>query len=243
MSYYPYVGTGKVYMKREGAASGFIEIGNASKLELQIKDVKKDLRDYTKPGGGIYASMVRIDSVTAVMTLHDLDKGNVAKAVFGSDSSVTGTAITDEVVTAYKGALCPLLHPAPTAVTVTNSGASTTYVANTDYEVRPGGIFILAAGAITDAQSIKVDYTFATYDKVEALTAGALIFALRFEGLNEANSGAPVIVDVFRLQLSPAKALDLIGDDFAKIEVEGTVLKDTSKTGVGISQYFKVSLT
>ena len=237
-SYYPYLGSGKIYARVAGAAAGLIELGNASKLELAVKDTKVKLGDFTKPGGGTYASVSRIDSVTLQMTLNDLNKTNVARAVFGTESAVAGAPVTDEAVIAYVGALVPLAHPNPTAVVVTNSDASTTYDVNVDYEVRPGGIFILN-GTITDAEALKVDYTFASYHKVEAMTEGSITLALHFEGLNEANSNKPVIVDIYRVQLSPTKALSLLGDKFADLQIEAEVLKDPTKTGSGISQYFR----
>jgi len=240
--YYPYLGSGKIYARVAGAAAGLMDLGNASKVELAVKEDKQKLKDYSKPGGGTYASVSRVSEVTLQMTLNDLNKTNVARAVFGTESAVTGAAVVDEVVTAYKSAIVPLLHPSPTLVTVTTADALTTYVAGTDYEVRAGGIYIIATGAIVDAASLKVDYTFAAYDKVEALTTGALILELHFEGLNEANSGKPVIVDVYRAQLSPTKALSLLGDKFSDLQVEAEVLADTSKVGTGISQYFRAKL-
>jgi hypothetical protein len=240
--YYPYLGSGKIYARVAGAAAGLMELGNASKLELAVKEDKQKLKDFSKPGGGTYASVSRISEATLQMTLNDLNKTNVARAVFGTESAVSGATVVDEAVVAYKGAIVPLLHPNPTAVTVTNDAASTTYVANVDYEVRAGGIFIIAAGAIVDAAALKVDYTYAAYDKVEAMTSSSVILELHFEGLNEANSGKPVIVDVYRAQLSPTKALSLLGDKFADLQVEAEVLADTSKTGVGISQYFRAKL-
>ena len=240
--YYPYLGSGKIYARAAGAAAGLIEIGNASKLELAVKEDKQKLKDYSKPGGGVYATVSRVSEATLQMTLNDLNKTNVARAVFGTESAVAGATVADEAVTAYKGAIAPLAHPNPTAVTVTDTAGTTTYVANTDYEVRAGGIFIIAAGAITNAQSLKVDYTYAAYDKVEAMTSSAITLELHFEGLNEANSGKPVIVDIYRAQLSPTKALSLLGEKFADLEVEAEVLADTSKVGAGISQYFRVQL-
>lgn len=240
--YYPYLGSGKLYARIAGAAAGLMELGNASKLELAVKEDKQKLKDYSKPGGGTYSSVSRISEATLQMTLNDLNKTNVARAVFGTESAVVGATVANESVVAYKGAIVPLLHPNPTAVTVTNDADSTTYVANTDYEVRAGGIYIIAAGAITNAQALKVDYTFAAYDKVEAMTSSSILLELHFEGLNEANSGKPVIVDIYKAQLSPTKALSLLGDKFADLQVDAEVLADTSKTGVGISQYFRVKL-
>ncbi len=239
-SYYPYVGSGKIYTRIASAAAGLMELGNASKIGLKVKEDKKPLKDYTKTGGGTYASVTRVDTVTLEIKAHDLNKTNIARAVFGTESVVTGAAVVDEVVMAYKGGLCVLAHPSATGVVLTNSAGTTTHAEGVDYEVRPGGVFILAAGAIADGASLKVDYSFATYFKVEALTSSAKIIELFFEGLNEANSGKPVLVDVYRAQLSPAKALELLGDNFADIDIEAEVLKDTSKTGAGISQYFKV---
>lgn len=240
-SYYPYLGSGKIYARVAGAAAGLMELGNASKLELAVKEDKQKLKDFTKPGGGTYASVSRIDTVTVQMTLSDLNKTNVARAVFGTAAAVPGAAVVDEAVIAYKGALVTLAHPNPTAVVVTNSAATTTYAVDVDYEVRPGGIFILD-GAITDAEALKVDYTFASYHKVEAMTQGSITLELHCEGLNEANSNKPVIVDIYRAQLSPTKALSLLGDKFADLQIEAEVLKDTSKTGTGISQYFRAKL-
>jgi hypothetical protein len=198
-SYYPYLGSGKIYARVAGTATGRLELGNASKLELEVKEDKQKLKDYTKQGGGTYASVARVDTVTLKMTLHDLNKTNVARAVFGSEASVTGAAVLDEVVTAYTGAICPLAHPAPTAVVVTNFAGTTTYVENTDYEVRPGGIFILAGGAIAAAITaagatpvlLKVDYSFAGYNKVEALTSGSQTLELCLWTYGALNSAQP----------------------------------------------------
>lgn len=241
-AYYPYLGSGKIYARVAGTATGKLEIGNASKLELAVKEDKQTQKDFTKPGGGTHASVSRIDTVTLQMTLHDLNKTNVARAVFGTAAEVAGATVADEVVTAYKGSLVPLAHINPTAVSVEAATGGTTYDADVDYEVRAAGIFILEDGEIANAESLKVSYTHLAYDKVEAMTTGSITLELLFEGLNEANGGQPVIVDVYRAQLSPTKALSLLGDKFADLQVEAEVLKDTSKVGVGISQYFRTRM-
>ena len=149
--------------------------------------------------------------------------------------------MVDEAHTAYQGGLIRLAHPNPTAVTVTSSPSGTTYVANVDYEVRKEGVLILD-GAIADAAPVLIDYTYGAYSVVEALTAGSLIYELSFGGLNEANNNSPVVLDVFKLKVSAAKTLSFIGDDFASLEVTGKVLMDATKTGAGISKYFRVQM-
>lgn len=114
-------------------------------------------------------------------------------------------------------------------------------VADTDYEVRPEGILILEAG-IPDGCPLSIAYTYGDYSVVQALTSGSVIYELSFGGLNEANSNSPVVVDLYRVKISAAKALSFIGSDFAALEVTGKVLLDATKTGSGISKYFKVQM-
>lgn len=114
-------------------------------------------------------------------------------------------------------------------------------VAETDYEVRKEGLMILGGG-IPDGCPISVAYSYGAYSVIEALTAGGEIYELSFGGLNEANNNSPVVLDVFRLKISAASALDFIGDDFASLEVKGKVLMDATKTGAGVSKYFRVQM-
>ncbi|MFM9881200.1 MAG: hypothetical protein ACKVOO_12420 [Burkholderiaceae bacterium] len=238
--YKPLLGSGQVYARTAGAAAGLLAIGNVSVLELEQSEDKKTLKDYTKPGGGTYASVTRIENVTAKLTVHDLNKTNLARAAFGDSATVpTGTETNEEII-GYKAALVPLAHIGISDVTLTNAGATTTYLLGTDYEVRGGGLFILEAGAITNGQDLLVDYTYAAYDRIEGVTQSGVVLELYFDGINEADSGKPVIINIYRGQLSPAKALSLLGDDFAELEMEMEVLKDPSKTGVGISQYYSI---
>lgn len=240
-TYRPTLNAGQVYMREAGAEAALIAVGNVSVLALEITEDEKTLQDFTRPGGGQWAAVSRVTGVNASMTLHDLDPVNLARAVYGGTSAVTGSTVTNEAHTAYQGGLIRLAHPNPTAVTVTSSPVGTTYVANTDYEVRPEGIMILEGG-IADATDILINYTYGAYDVVQALTEGSKTFEFSFGGLNEANSNSPVILDIFRLQVSAAANLSLIGDDFAALEVTGKVLLDSTKTGTGVSRYFKVQM-
>ncbi|MCU0843253.1 MAG: hypothetical protein MUC79_16280 [Thiobacillaceae bacterium] len=202
---------------------------------------------------------------TVTVTIVDPAGNNAALAVSVAGSDITVSCATDgssaisstaaQVMAAIEAsaAASALVTVADTgtsdgsglvvAVTETalSGGTDTTHVVDVDYEVRPEGIMILEAG-IADATEIRVGYTYAAYDVVEALTAGSQTYELSFGGLNEANSNSPVVLDIYRLQIGAAANLSLIGDDFAALEVSGKVLLDSTKTGTGISRYFKVSM-
>lgn len=114
-------------------------------------------------------------------------------------------------------------------------------VANTDYEVRPGGIFFYT-GKVLAGVSAQVDYTKAAADLVQALVASAKEYEIVFDGLNEARSGKRTRITAYRVKAGALANLALIGEDYAAIDWTGKLLKDTSKTGNGVSQYFKVDI-
>lgn len=114
-------------------------------------------------------------------------------------------------------------------------------VADTDYEVRSGGIFFYA-GKVLAGEAAQVDYTKVAADLVQALVASAKEYEIVFDGLNEARSGKRTRITAYRVKAGALANLALIGEEYAAIEWTGKLLKDTSKTGVGISQYFKVDI-
>lgn len=235
--YAPYLGSGKCYIREAGSAAALAEVGNASALKFSTEEDEKDMTDYTQPGGGTYASVKRVKSVTCAMTLNDFNPKNLAMAVYGTAASLEVQTLTYAPFTAYQGGLIPL--QAPTAVTVINADGTTTYVAGTDYEVRKEGIFILG-GAIADATPILVDATLGAGKIIQALTSSGKTYELVFGGTNETN-GKARNSHAFRVQFGTAKEVSFIGDDFGSLEIEGKVLKDPTKTGVGISQYYTIT--
>lgn len=239
---YSYIGSGKIYLREAGTATALAEIGNVSKLDFAVTEDVKELRDYTQPGGGIMNEVRRISAVEVSMTLHDLTPANLARALYGSAAALAAGTVTAESVVGYEGGLTRLAKPASAITSVTNDDATETFVAGTDYELRAGGLFVLSDTGITDGETLKVTYTALAADLVQALVDSGKEYELAFAGLNEARSGKAVDVDAFRVNLGVLANLSLIGDDFAGQEVKGRVLKDTSKTGTGLSQYFTVRM-
>jgi hypothetical protein len=117
----------------------------------------------------------------------------------------------------------------------------TTLTAGTDYEVRPSGVFVYANRTIA-GETWTVGYTRAAADVVQALTTGGKEYEMVFDGLNEARSGKRTRVTAYRVKLGAAQSVPLLGEDYAALEVSGKLLSDSSKTGTGISQYFRVEV-
>lgn len=115
-------------------------------------------------------------------------------------------------------------------------------VVDTDYTVSAGGIKLTAAPALYDGEELIVSYTKKAGNAIEALLNSAQEYELFFDGLNEARSGKASTIHAFRVKLGAAKDLALLGEDYAVLELEGAVLKDTSKNGTSVSQYFKAQI-
>lgn len=243
--YRPSMNVGQVYAKPYGSATLPVPIGNVLELGLEhTEDVQKQ-DDMTALGGGVHAETRRVTDVKIKMKLADLNVMNLARAVLGTVTGVNGGSVVDEPHTATLGGLVRLAHIKPTSVTVKEGAdaATATVVAPANYEVRAEGVFILpTAAGVTNADKLWVSYTYGDYAAIEALTTKSVELELTFGGLNEADGGNPTVVDIFRCSQGVTKALALINKGFGSLDVEGSVLIDPNKTGVGISRYYKTSM-
>jgi hypothetical protein len=204
--------------------------------------------------GGLMPTVYPIDSsVAPVVEAKDGaaagTRANTTAVTLGAFiAPATPNGLYYKVTTAGTTAGSPPTFPTTVGATVTDGTAvltcqgKVTLVVDTDYTVSGSGILLDAAARITDGETFQIDYTKAAGSVIEALTSSAQEYELVFEGLNEAQSGKAVSVQAYRVKIGAAKNLGLITDDFASLEMSGRVLKDATKTGSGISQYFKAKL-
>lgn len=238
----PMLNSGQVYARLAGTNTAMAEIGGVAELKLSINEDIKKQGDFAHTGGGTRAQVNRIKDVGLEAKLQDLNLVNLARAVFGTSSQVLSGTVVAEAVVAHKGGLIRLANPTPTAVVVKK--AAVVIAATGNYEVRPEGIFVLEnALGIIDADALTVDYAFGGYDVVQALTIAAPTLEMVFGGLNEADDGKAVVVEIFKVKMGAASGLNLITTDFAELDVKGEVLADPTKSGAGISRFFKTSMS
>lgn len=235
-----FLGSGKLYIADYDTPNNLKFIGNVSGLQYQPEANDLELADYTTPGGGLDASVRRVQTVNITFDGRHLNKGNVQRAIFGTTTDVAPGQATGEAHTVSPGSLVVLEHPGGTGHVV-KAGVDT-LAAGTDYVVTAAGnIQLLEGGEIVTETEIEVDYDYGGYAKIEGLTATGARFRLYFEGVNEVN-GKPATIDVYKVGFSPS-TLDMIGDDFASMPFEGRCEKDDRKSyGAGISQFMSVKL-
>lgn len=241
MGEYSYIGKGKVYLSKRGTDK-LRFVGNCEKVELSFNEETKELKDFTQAGGGVANSVSRIDKVELGLNLFDYSPENLSLAMFGESSNVAAGGITSETHTLNKNHLTKLNHSHVSNVVVTDSLTSSSYQQDVDYEVVNAGIIPTELGSITDGTEVLIDYDYGASDIIHALMNSGDEYHFVFDGLNEAQSGKKVVLEVYRVKFTPAASLSFISDDFASIEITGTALSDSSIVGNGLSKYFKVEM-
>lgn len=217
---------------------GELYMGNCPSLGLSIETEKAE--HYSSETGlrEKDASVVLEVKRTGSLTCDNMSGTNVALFLSGSTGTITqaGASVTDEVIDVIPGRYyqlglgvsTPVGARKVSAVVVTNSAGTTTYVAGTDYllDADRGRLQILATGAIV-AGEIKVDYTKAatTWEGIRSGAAGELLGALRIVSDNATGDQRDFYMP--RVSLVPSGEIPVIaeGTDFAQMTFDVDVLK------------------
>ncbi|WP_010322152.1 hypothetical protein [Marinobacterium stanieri] len=237
-------GKGTGYLRKRSGTAGLLPIGNATEIAIAMSINTQQMRDYENAGGGLADQQDSIESMTATVTLANLNPENVARLTAGKATEVTGAAQSAESHTVgIQGSFVKFdfVPDMDDTVTVTDTGAATTYTEGTDYELKNGGLVVLE-GAIADAADIEVSYTSLNSRTVETLLEVGEEYEFYFDGLNEARSGKPHLGTFHRCKLSPTQGLALITDDYGSAQFTITVLKDDTVSGSEKSKYAKIEM-
>lgn len=240
--YRPVARVGKFYAAVYGT-SVLLPMGNVLEASTEQTESVERQDDMSALGGGTHSELRRVTGVNFKAKLADLNIANLARAVRGTVEAQNAGTVTDAPYTATLGSLVPLPHTGVSGLSVkkgATAGAATAVTASGNYELLPEGIWLMdAAPGLADGDKLWVSYSFADQVVIEALTAATPQLYIRFAGLNEVDSGKPNVVDLWRVSQGVTKQLALINKGFTTLDIEGEVLKDPTKTGVGISQYMR----
>lgn len=219
-----------------GALTGELDVGNATIFAINAPSIeKKELTGYRRENyGDTIKSIISKIEQELKFTLTDINRKNLAMAMFGTDAVLTQAAgnntATPETIVAALDKWVKLgfrLLDEETPPVVTGSGGTPTYVEGTDYEIdyQVGRIKALSTGSITAGLSLLVGSTYLdltgwqvtgrTVDKIEAL--------IRLIGQDKANTRDCEVI-VYKASLTPSGDINWLTQDYATLEFSGKIL-------------------
>lgn len=166
-------GRGQLFLNlyAAGVFEGRRFIGNCPSFNLSVES---EIFEHVSSTSGIQTTDLKVTKSTKFsgqIVCDDMQPENMALFLVGSQATLSqvATPVTNEAIVVNKGFHFQLGLTVSnkvgirdvTSVVVTDVAGTTTYVLNTDYKLDAdsGMIYIISGGAITNGQTIHVDYT------------------------------------------------------------------------------------
>lgn len=233
-------GQGKVYSRPWNTPGGkWRWWGDVSALTLAGAQEKVEHRESFSGNNALARSFSRSKSLNAQLTIHQFDKVSLAQDLHGTVTEVATGAITGESLgTVDAGDIIMLDRPGVSDLVITDSTGSPATIDGSHYvaDGRFGSIeFLSLPTSPAPTMPLKAAYTAAAYSQVAFLNAVPPFIQLRYEGINLAEAGKPIIVELYKLETAVLQELALIqsGNTVAGIPKTAGVLIDTSKPSAG----------
>ena len=236
-----FMGAGSVQFSLivSGIAQGYGSIRETSKFEIKPNS---ELKELESKGRDTYGQVIETAAIAkpaeVSISLREADYENLLLSFMGSDgvgANQAAATVTDETVTLKLGKYTTLANRniQSSGFVLTNTGATSTYVLGTDYEViyLTGQVRALVGGAITEGQVCKVDYLASamTSKKIMGATQTSIRAQILFTGKNIADD-TPVILNCWEGVFTPDSAFDLLANDFGEISLKGKLKTPLGKT-------------
>lgn len=241
---------GHLKAREVGSGLPFQKVGLVSTIQHATETNSLTLADTTTPQGGEYDSLDRVTSVSLSINFREIFSWVLAALVWGNVTSVAATTVTGEEHVADVDGTIALAQMPLTISSVSNEAGTTDYDEFDDWVMTGSGIEVVAGGALETAIKaaapgtpfkVRVDYSSAAVDVIEALTNSGKTFEFLFEGENAAGTQKRVEARFFQCRLNLATQMDWINtEDFGGFQATAKVLRDSTKVGAGTSKYFKI---
>lgn len=242
-----YSGQGCLFVADRDAAGNILayrELGNISALSVTLDATVAEHKESCSGSRLTDARLVTDLSASVSMTLQNFTKENLALLFSGdvldSNSGTVGSGspnvlyknTTASSATVAKGAVFFTKHMNISSLVVKNGAATLTLTTDYTADLVTGQITITNASGITvtAGSQITAEYSYAAYSGARMLkNAINKPRAFVFRGLNTVDSNSKVRVELFNVVLDPAQSFDILTEEFAEFQVEGSVLYDSTR--------------
>ena len=226
-----------------GVVGEFVWQGDVSQLNFGFTEERVKHRESYSGNNGLARDFGTGADLTVNWTMNDDNLENTAPFVRGSLTNTAAGTVTSENLPnpIVVGTEYVLANPGISNLVITDSAGTPAIVPATHYEYDPRfGTYKFNSLPGTPVWPFKAAYSYAARKQVALLNAAEKVFALRYEGINLAEGGAPEIVEFYRMSAGLLQQLELItsGNSIAGKQVTGSVLIDPTKLANGpMGQY------
>lgn len=229
-------GQGRVYMARRDANGNplsFRWVGNVPDLKVSLSTETIEHKESSSGQRLTDLQLIKSKDGELSCTLEDFSLENLELTLYGTTTKTTSGTVADEPLRSgiKAGEIVALTRRFVSDVVIKDSATVTpaTLVKGTHYKVHSdmGAIEFLDVGSFV--QPFKVSYDYGASQSVAMFLTAQPEIWLRFVGVNTAAGNAPVVLDLYKVNINPTKDLSLISEDLQKFELSGKVLADTTK--------------
>lgn len=234
-----YYGQGKVFLSVRHPETSKADIwrwvGDVSALTLKLSFEQSERK--ISRGGVVLTSERRYTAFAASLASvwHDFSADNLALLFFGKTSRVIQNWQNGEVLPAgiTAGDRVALVYQNIREVSISG------LVEGTDYEVDYvfGAVSFLTT---PPQQPVSVTYDYAGSQSVSLLNATSPEVSLRYEGINLAEGGKKVLLELWRMTFDPLTVLELINNatSLSGMETSSAVLPDLNRQAADVFGLF-----
>jgi len=241
MSTFCYVGKGEMYMGKIDNPLRFV--GNVSEFKVTVSENSVGQKDWTSTGGGEKCALSRIDSVGGSVSLLEYSPENLAMALYGNSTSSSDGGAQNDTGEVVFGSLIETTHLVDLNQPYTVVGAASYTEEAGDFKMTTGGVRPLKGGNMVADETVTITYVSPTnYGVIEPFTESSTPYKIKFTGLNEAQSGRGVIIEVYKTLVLPTSEVSFINDDFGSIVSNLKLLSDDTVVGTGLSKFMKITM-
>lgn len=216
-------------------------IHDVSAMSIKFSSDKVEVEDSWSGQKSLARSFSMRKKGTVDMTLMSLSPENLAWVLHSTVVKRAAGSVTGEELPAdlMAGDVIRLANPGVSELIITDSSGAPAELAPQHYALRANGAYgevqLLDLPNPAPTQPFKAAYDYAATKQVGIFTAAQPVVALRYKGINLAEGGAPVIVELFKVSTDPLQELALItdGNSVAGMPISGGILRDSSRPNTG----------
>lgn len=223
-----------------GVTGSWRWVGNVTTLSGAFAEERIEPRESYSGQRSKVRSFGISKDMTWSATLNSLVSENLALFTDGTTTSIASGSATAEVLPSglVSGDMVALANINVSSLVITDSSGSPQTLPAVNYDLNAAvGSFTLLSLPTSPAptQPFKAAYTFGAAKQVAFFKATRKSVALRYEGINLAEDGAPVVMEIYKTSPSLLTELALInsGTDVAGMPVTFGALLDSRKAASG----------